>query len=101
MVHPLLEEPEQPYKALITFFKKPSGPVTASIRSQNGEALEVARSLQGGGHPNAAGTTLPRSVTTFEGAVDYLNQLLSPAQPVADVDSRKTGTEALFDSAGF
>lgn len=99
IVHQLLEEPNQPYKALITFFKKPSGPVTASIRSQNGEALEVARSLQGGGHPNAAGTTLPRSVTTFEGAVDYLNQVLLPPQPA--VDSEKTGTEALFDSAGY
>ena len=99
IVHQILEEATQPYKALITFFKKPSGPVTASIRSQNGEALEVARSLQGGGHPNAAGTTLPRSVTTFEGAVDYLRQVLSPAKPTPE--EIKPGTEALFDSAGF
>ena len=99
IVHQLLEVPNQTYKALITFFKKPSGPVTASIRSQNGEALEIAKRLQGGGHPNASGTTLPRSVTTFEGAIAYLKQVLTPPK-VIDTD-QNTGTEALFDSAGY
>ena len=99
IVHQLLEVPHQPYSALVTFFKKPSGPVTASIRSQNGEALTLAKRLQGGGHPNAAGTTLPRSVTTFEGAAAYLTQVLSP--PKSETNLEATGTEALFDSAGF
>ncbi|MBT5709309.1 DHH family phosphoesterase [Verrucomicrobia bacterium] len=100
IVHQLLELEELPFKVLVTFFKKPSGPVTASIRSQNGEALTLAKQLQGGGHPNAAGTTLPRSVTTFEGAAAYLKQVLTPPTPVATAASG-VGTEALFDSAGF
>ncbi len=99
IVHQLLNDPEQKYEALITFFKKPSGPVTASIRSQNGEALGLAKKLQGGGHPNAAGTTLPRSVTTFEGAVAYLGQVLAPVK--GRETEKATGTEALFESAGF
>lgn len=97
IVHKLLEDDKLGYKALLTLFKKPAGPVTASIRSQNGEALEIAKKLQGGGHPNAAGTTLPRSVTTFEGAVTYLQQLLNSQSP----KDQEPGTEALFESAGF
>jgi nanoRNase/pAp phosphatase (c-di-AMP/oligoRNAs hydrolase) len=50
-----------------------------SFRSLNGEALPVAAKLQGGGHPNAAGTTLPKSVQDVESAVVYLRQVLAPA----------------------
>jgi len=43
-----------------------------SLRSRNGDALKVAEKLHGGGHPNAAGATLPRSVQSFGDAIDYL-----------------------------
>ena len=100
IVHQLLQEPDCPYEALITFFKKPSGPVTASVRSQNGEALALARKLQGGGHPNAAGLTLPRSVTTFEAAAAYIKVILNPPKAPTEEASPR-GTEDLFESAGF
>ncbi len=100
IVHHLLEAPGQPYHTLFTLFKKPSGPVTVSIRSRDGEALELAKMLQGGGHPNAAGATLPRSISTFDGGVAYLKQVLNPP-PVVTHATTAEGTESLFDSAGF
>ena len=39
-------------------------------------ARTIAAKLQGGGHANAAGTTLPKSVTDMESAVVYLRQAL-------------------------
>ncbi|MCS1408792.1 MAG: hypothetical protein M2R45_01969 [Verrucomicrobia subdivision 3 bacterium] len=99
IIHHLLESDEVPYTSLVTLFKKPNSPVTVSICSQNGEALTLAKSLQGGGHPNAAGSTLPRSVTTFDEAVTYLKQLLNPESPTEA--QPPSNTEALFDSVGF
>jgi nanoRNase/pAp phosphatase (c-di-AMP/oligoRNAs hydrolase) len=58
--------------------------IIASLRSRNGEALKVAEKLQGGGHPNASGATMPKSVRTVSEAVSYLKQVLNPA-PKADV----------------
>lgn len=48
----------------------------ASFRSRNGEALKVAEKLQGGGHANASGAILPKSVRTIPDAVAYLRQIL-------------------------
>ncbi len=97
ILHHLLESRNTPYTALFALFKKPGGPVTLSIRSQNGEALAIAKTLQGGGHPNAAGAALPRSITTFDSAAAYLKQLLNPNPPA----EAPIGTKALFDSAEF
>jgi len=40
--------------------------------------LKVAEKLQGGGHANACGATLPRSVKSIPDAVAYLRQLFDP-----------------------
>ena len=65
-------------RVLVTLFPKANRTVVVSFRSQNGEALPVASRLQGGGHANAAGTTLPKSVTDPETAIAYLRQALNP-----------------------
>jgi nanoRNase/pAp phosphatase (c-di-AMP/oligoRNAs hydrolase) len=86
VVHQLLEQRATPYPVLVTLFRKANGPVIVSLRSRNGEAGRVAERLQGGGHPNASGAILPRSVRTIADAVDYLREVLdaSPreAQPL-------------------
>lgn len=79
IVHRLLEEQATPYPVLCTLYRKGSNTVIASLRSRGGEALRIAERLQGGGHPNAAGATLPRAITTIPDAVTYLRQVLSTA----------------------
>ena len=69
IVHQLLDSRSTPYKVLVTLFPKANRTFVASFRSLNGEALPMASQLQGGGHPNAAGTTLPRSVIDLESAI--------------------------------
>jgi hypothetical protein len=84
IVHHLLERGATPFKVLATFFPKANRTIVVSFRSQNGEALGVASRLQGGGHPNAAGTTLPKSVQDIESAIVYLRQTLAPASAPAN-----------------
>ncbi len=79
IVHQLLEKGATPYPVLLTLFRRPSGAVIASLRSRNGEALKLAEKLQGGGHANACGATLPKSVRTIPDAVGYLRQVLNPS----------------------
>ncbi len=79
IVHRLLREQATPYQVLVTLFAKSNRTVIASFRSQNGEALKIAQQFQGGGHANACGATLPRSVQTVEDGVLYLRQVLNPA----------------------
>jgi nanoRNase/pAp phosphatase (c-di-AMP/oligoRNAs hydrolase) len=75
----LLEQKATPFPVLMTMLRKTNGVIVASLRSRNGEALAVAEKLQGGGHANACGATLPRSVKTIPDAVDYLRRVLDPA----------------------
>lgn len=82
IVHELLRAPDSRYAVLVTLLKKASSGVVISLRSRHGEALEIARKLQGGGHPNASGATLPRSVQSIPDALEYLRQVLIP-KPVA------------------
>ncbi len=79
IVHRLLREQATPYAVLVTLFVKSNRTVIASFRSANGEALRVAQQFQGGGHANASGASLPRSVTSAEDAVLYLRKALAPA----------------------
>ena len=79
IVHQLLEEKATPYPVLLTLFRKGNGAIIVSLRSRNGEALKVAEKLQGGGHANAAGATLPRSVQYVPDAIAYLKNVLNPA----------------------
>ncbi len=78
IVHQLLEQQETRYPVLLTLFRKANGVIIVSLRSRNGEALKVAHQLQGGGHANACGATLPRYVQTVPDGVEYLKQVLNP-----------------------
>ncbi|HVM49612.1 MAG TPA: hypothetical protein VMU04_16410 [Candidatus Acidoferrum sp.] len=78
IVHQLLEQRATQYPVLLTLFRRANGVIIASLRSRNGEALKIAERLQGGGHANACGATLPRSVKTIPDAVSYLRQVLNP-----------------------
>lgn len=85
IVHRLLIEKSTPYPVLLTLFRKANGAVLVSLRSKNGQALKVAEKLKGGGHANAAGATLPRSIKQIPDAIEYLRQVLGPEiRPVAD-----------------
>jgi oligoribonuclease NrnB/cAMP/cGMP phosphodiesterase (DHH superfamily) len=78
IVHQLLEQRATPYPVLVTLFRRSNGIIIVSLRSRNGEALKVAEKLQGGGHANAAGATLPKRIRSIEDAVLYLRQTLGP-----------------------
>ena len=91
IVHQLLEQEATRYPVLITMFRRANGVIIASLRSRNGEALKVAEKLQGGGHANACGAIMPRSVKTIPDAVIYLRQVLNPKR-----NSPLNSLESLF-----
>jgi nanoRNase/pAp phosphatase (c-di-AMP/oligoRNAs hydrolase) len=74
----LLEQEATAYPVLLTLFRRANGVVIASLRSRNGEAIRVAEKLQGGGHANACGATLPRSIRNIPDALEYLRKILNP-----------------------
>jgi hypothetical protein len=78
IVHDLLEHKATKYPVLVTLFRRTNGVMIASLRSRNGEALKIAEKLQGGGHANACGATLPRAVKNVPDALNYLRQVLNP-----------------------
>ena len=78
IVHQLLEQNLTPYPVLVTLFRRANNVVIASFRSRNGEALPLAQKVQGGGHANACGAVMPKSVRTVPEAVEYLKQALNP-----------------------
>ena len=95
IVHQLLEQQATPYSVLVTLFRRPNGLIIVSLRSRNGEALKVAEKLQGGGHANAAGATLPKSVRNIPDALGYLRELLNwSAKKGAPLNS----LESIFES---
>jgi len=79
VVHQLLHAGVTKYPVLLTMFKKANNQFIVSLRSKNGEAQSVAAKLQGGGHANASGAVLPRSVRNVTEAVDYLRRALNPS----------------------
>ncbi len=91
IVHHLLERGATPFKVLATYFPKSNRTIVVSFRSLNGEALGVAAKLQGGGHPNAAGTTLPKSVQDVESATLYLREVLDSAPMATGLNSPFAG----------
>jgi nanoRNase/pAp phosphatase (c-di-AMP/oligoRNAs hydrolase) len=93
IVHQLLEEKATPYPVLLTLFRRTNGVIIVSLRSRNGEALKVAEKLQGGGHANACGATLPRSIKNIPDAIIYLRELLNPKK-----DAPLNTLEGLFDA---
>ena len=91
IVNRLLEEKATPHPVLLSLFRRGTVVMVASLRSRNGEALKVAERLKGGGHANAAGAVMPKSIKTIPQAVDYLRQVLNPAPakpaPLNDLNS--------------
>lgn len=97
IVHQLLESKATVYPVLMTLFRKANNTVVASFRSRGGEALKFAELLQGGGHANACGATLPRSIRNIPDAVDYLRNVLNPTPkkdaPLNNLESLFSGVE--------
>jgi oligoribonuclease NrnB/cAMP/cGMP phosphodiesterase (DHH superfamily) len=80
IIHQMLDEKVTAFPVLLTLHRRGNGLMVASLRSRTGEALKVAEKLKGGGHPNAAGATLPRSVQNYGEAVDFLKRTLEPSK---------------------
>jgi oligoribonuclease NrnB/cAMP/cGMP phosphodiesterase (DHH superfamily) len=97
IVHQMLDEKTTPFNVLMTLHRKGNGVVLASLRSRNGDALKVAEKIHGGGHPNAAGATLPRSVQSIPDAVEYLRKSLNPRH---EAESGLSSLEDAFDGLG-
>lgn len=95
IVHQILASKATPHPALLTLFRKANGTMIVSVRSRNGEALKVAEKLHGGGHPNASGATLPRSIQSVPEAIVYLRKILKPA-PLDNISINSL--ESAFDS---
>ena len=95
IVHQLLERKATHYSVLVTLFKRANNLVIASFRSRNGEALKIAEKFQGGGHANASGAIMPKSIRNIPDAVDYLRQIL---QPKGNVNLPFNNMESLFAS---
>ena len=95
IVHRLLESGATKFPVLLTLFKKANNQIIVSVRSKNGEALKVAEKLQGGGHGNASGAVLPRSVRNVREAVEYLQRLLNPpaGSPLNSLEELFAGLE--------
>lgn len=91
IVHQLLEQQATRFPVLITLFRRANNTVIASFRSRNGEALKIAEKFQGGGHANAAGAVLPKSIRQVPEAVEYIRQILNPKK-----DAPLNNLEALF-----
>jgi oligoribonuclease NrnB/cAMP/cGMP phosphodiesterase (DHH superfamily) len=77
IVYQLLEQQTVKFPVLVTLFRRANNQIIASFRSRNGEALKVAEKFQGGGHANAAGAMLPKSIRNVPDGVDYLRQILN------------------------
>jgi hypothetical protein len=95
IVHQLLERQAIKYPVLVTLFKRANNLVIASFRSRNGDALKVAEKLQGGGHANAAGAIMPKSIRNIPDAVEYMRTILQPkaGEPLNALDSLFAGIE--------
>jgi oligoribonuclease NrnB/cAMP/cGMP phosphodiesterase (DHH superfamily) len=80
IVHQLLEHQATKYTVLLTLFRRANNTIIVSLRSRNGEALKAAERLQGGGHANACGAVLPRSIKNVPDAVVYLREIFNGNQ---------------------
>ena len=97
ILNKLLHEDSQPYKILLTLNRIGNNQFMVSLRSSEGGALRMAKQLQGGGHANAAGAALPKSVQRVADAVDYLKTALNPITHARE--NVPDNLESLFESA--
>ena len=58
--------------------------------------MPMAEKLQGGGHANACGATMPKSIRNVADAIDYMRQVLNPAK--SGRDTPLNSMEALFSA---
>jgi oligoribonuclease NrnB/cAMP/cGMP phosphodiesterase (DHH superfamily) len=95
VVHQLLERQATKFPVLVTLFRR-GNLVFASFRSRDGEALKIAEKFQGGGHANAAGAILPKSIRNIPDAVEYIRQTLNPKRdtPLNSLENLFAGIEA-------
>jgi oligoribonuclease NrnB/cAMP/cGMP phosphodiesterase (DHH superfamily) len=95
VVHQLLKTRASKYTVLITLFRRGTL-VFAGFRSLTGEALKTAEKFQGGGHANAAGAILPKSIRNIPDALEYLRQVLNPQRgtPLNSLESLFAEIEA-------
>jgi oligoribonuclease NrnB/cAMP/cGMP phosphodiesterase (DHH superfamily) len=91
IVHQLLERQATRFPVLVTLFRRTNNIVIASFRSRNGEAIKVAEKFQGGGHANASGALLPKSVRSIPDGIEYIRKVLSPRR-----DAPLNSLESLF-----
>jgi hypothetical protein len=89
IAHQLLNSGASKYPVLVTLFRR-ANTIFASFRSRNGEALPVAVKFQGGGHANAAGAILPRSVRTIEDGIDFVRKGLNPKPAAGNLNSMES-----------
>jgi hypothetical protein len=76
IVHEILNQGATKYPVIATLYRRGAGVYVASFRSLNGEALAAAQRFEGGGgHPNAAGATLPR-MSGNDAALQFLKTRL-------------------------
>ncbi len=94
ILYQLMDREATPYPVLVTLFRRGSSQIVVSIRSRNGEAIKVAEKLQGGGHANACGATLPKGIRTIPDAINYLRQVLNPVKNPESFGS----LESVFDA---
>ena len=94
ILHQLLDDEEVPYPVLATLTIR-FRTVSISLRSQNGEALPIAKQLQGGGHPNASGASLPNTVQRLPDAKEYLKKVLNPEVGDAGLGSLEEALKGL------
>jgi hypothetical protein len=96
VVHQLLEQQATKYPVLVTLFRR-GNTIFASFRSRNGEAIKAAEKFQGGGHANAAGAILPKSIRNVPDAIEYLRQILNPKRdvPLNSLENLFAGIEPL------
>ena len=96
IVHQLLEQQATRFLVLVTLFRRANNTIIASLRSRNGEALKIAEKLQGGGHANACGAVLPKSIRNISDGVEYLKQVLNPkvAAPLNSLENLFADIEA-------
>jgi len=98
IIHRLLEEKVTPYPVLMTLGGRgTTGTMSVSLRSENGEALSVAETLQGGGHPNACGASLPKTIHHRPDAILYLKKTLNPQ---VETPSEDDAVASLFEELG-
>jgi len=92
ILYQLMEQQATTYPVLMTLLRRANGQIIVSLRSRHGEALKIAERLQGGGHANACGATLPKSIRNVPDAITYLRQVLNPVKET----HAPAGLETLF-----